>query len=239
MAHQYADYMSYTKLPSIQHIAKTIRPTATETERELHRIDRGRPPFSYELSWRLARPLYSGEISKNAALSACNRIKIPLGARCNAEVVQIIWEDSQGADYFCRPLGGRLFPIRKDLAIPVKPRFYFVKDGTVYVYWLQPWKAFDLTTEQLGLLASVIKMTFMVDEFENADLYLLNTSSDDDSGERRPKVLGLNDLPLLSMPQLTDALTRFASAYDSYLLSRKSRSTSSSHRPDDDQFDLF
>ena len=165
--------MSYTRLPRLQHVAKVLQPTVDETERELHRFDEGQPPFSYDLSWRLAHALYGGDVSLAAALSACNRIKNTLGARCNADVVQIIWNDAQGAEYFCHPLKGKLFAIRKDLAIPVKPRFYFVKNGIVYIFWLQPWKSFDLSTEQLGVLASVLKMTFVVDDFADAELYLL------------------------------------------------------------------
>jgi hypothetical protein len=142
--------MSYIRLPSIQHIAKVIRSTATETERELHKIDGRIPPVSYRSTWSIAYPLYSGSISLKAALDACGRLTPSLNAQCNAEVVKIIWDDSQGAEYFCRPLKDRLFPIRKDLAIPVRPKFYLVKNGVAHIYWLQPWKTFDLTVEQLS-----------------------------------------------------------------------------------------
>lgn len=231
--------MVYTRLPSVQHIAKVIRPTVEETEQELHRIDRGRPPFSYGLSWRIAPALYRGELSLSAALAACKRMKIPIGARCNAEITEIIWRDAQGAQYFCRPLKDRFFQIRKDLVIPVKPKFYFVKDGKVYIYWLQPWKCFDLSTEQLGLLASVIKSTFVRDDFDDADLYLLDTSADGDDGVRTPKVLHFADLPLLSEEGLTAALSRFAVAYDRFVENRKPRPDQMPDRPDVQQRDLF
>ena len=132
--------MSATRLPSLPHIAKSIRPSVEATVRQLHRLDAGTPPFSYDLAWRIAFQLYSGNISLVAALEACRRIKVPLGAKCNAEVVNILWRDAQRASYLCHPLKDRLFLIRRDLAIPVRPRFYFVKDGAVHVFWLQPWK---------------------------------------------------------------------------------------------------
>lgn len=233
--------MVYTRLPSIQHVAKAIRPTVEETERELHRLDGGMPPFSYNLSWRVAPALYSGELSLAAALAAAKRLQVPVGVRSNAEVIEIIWRDAQGAQDLCRPLSDRDFQIRKDLAIPVKPKFFFVRDGKVYIYWLQPWKRFELTQEQLGLLASVIKMTFIRDDFSEADLHLLDTSADSEYGMREPKVLHLNDLPLLSEEKLTAALGRFASAYDRFVANRKpqrDQTRGSRDLPQPDLFDL-
>lgn len=213
--------MSYSRLPSLPHVAKSIRPTVEGTVKQLHRLDAGTPPFSYDLSWRLAFPLYSGAVSLEAALEACRRIRVPLGARCNAEVVEILWRDAQRASYFCHPLKDRLFPIRRDLVIPVRPRFYFVKDGAVHLFWLQPWKTFDLTEEQLGLLASVIRQAFAVDDFEGARLYLLDTSADEEDGQRSPQVFGFDELPMLGDDALKAAFDRFAAAYDAFSAERK------------------
>ena len=68
-----------------------------DTVRQLHKLDRGTLPFSYDLSWRMALPLYSGAVSLEVALEGCRRIKVPLGAKCNAEVVSILWQDAQRA----------------------------------------------------------------------------------------------------------------------------------------------
>lgn len=213
--------MSYSRLPSLPHVAKAIRHSVEDTVKQLHRLDAGNPPFSYDLSWRLAFRLYSGVVSLDSALEACRRIKAPLGARCNAEVVRMLWQDAQRTSYFCHPLKDRLFPIRRDLLIPVRPRFYFVKDGAVHLFWLQPWKTFDLTEEQLGLLASVIKQTFAIDDFEGARLYLLDTSADEESGQRSAQVFGFDELPMLGDEALKLAFDRFAAAYDIFSAERK------------------
>lgn len=224
--------MSYQKLPSLPHVAKSICPTLEDTVKRLHRLDAGTPPFSYGPSWRMAFPLYSGALNLEAAQEACRRIKPSLGAKCNVEVVEILWQDSQRSSYFCHPLKDRLFPIRRDLAIPVRPRFYFVKDGIVHLFWLQPWKAFDLTEEQLGVLASVIRQTFAVDDFEGAQLYLLDTSADEEHGQRSPQVFGFEDLPMLEDDALKAVFDRFAAAYDTFMAERKPKSERK--RPEDD-----
>lgn len=141
------------RLPHLPHIAKAICSTVPETVKALHRLDAGTPPFSYNPAVGMAHPLYSGQISLEAAVKSCQRIKHPQGAKSNEEVVRLIWQDAQGqkASFLCHPLKDRLFRIRHDLVIPVKPRFFFVKDGIVNIFWLQPWKTFELTEEQLGI----------------------------------------------------------------------------------------
>lgn len=225
--------MSYHRLPSLPHVARSIRPTIEGTVKQLRRLDSGTPPFSYDLSWRLAFPLYSGALSLEAALEACRRIKVPLGARCNAEVVDILWQDSRRASYFCHPLKDRFYSIRRDLIIPVRPRFYFVKNHTVHLFWLQPWKVFDLTEQQLGILASVIKNTFAVDDFIGAHLYLLDTSADDERGKRYPQVFGFDQLPVLEEEELKVIFDRFAAAYDIFKAERKPKPERK--RPDGDE----
>lgn len=214
---------------------KVLRPTVAAIEAELHRLDADLPPFSYDPASRIAFPLYSGQITLKAALDACQRIKSPLGARCNAEVVEIMWRDAQQASFFCHRLKARLFPIRRDLVIPVWPRFYFVRSDLVRLFWLQPWKVFDLTEEQLGVLASVIKLAFVVDDFEDAQLYLLDTSAAYATAVRRPRVFDFADLPLLSQKTLTAAFDRFALAYDAFVRNRKPRP----QRPDRDAGDVL
>jgi hypothetical protein len=187
----------------------------------------------------MAFPLYSGTVSLEAALKSCRRMRVPLGARCNGEVVKILWQDAQRNSYFCHPLKDRLFPIRRDLSIPVRPRFYFVKDGVVHIFWLQPWKDFNLTEEQLGVLASVIKQTFVVDDFDNAELYLLDTSADEENGQRSPRVFGFDDLPILTDDALKAAFDRFAAAYDAFVAERRPKPEQSRRKHDPGQPRLF
>jgi len=91
----------------------------------------------------------------------------------------------------------------------------------VNLFWLQPWKDFDLTEEQLGILASVIKQTYVVDDFADAKLYLLDTSTEEKGGQRTAQVYGFDDLPILGDQALKTAFDRFATAYDIFTKERK------------------
>lgn len=233
--------MSHITRFGLPHIAKALRPTVAETERALHRLDAGVPQVNYDLCWRLAHPLYSGVIPFSAALAAAGRITNPVNRRSNEEVIQVLWSDSQRISYHCHPLRPRPFGIRFDLDIIVKPRMYIVENGQAKIFWLQPWKFFELSEEQMGVLATVIRHAFAIDEFEHADLYLLDTSADKYSRARRPRVFGFADLPLLTDAQLKSAFDRFALAYDAYQQNRRPppKPPKHPHNDDPDQGTLF
>lgn len=231
--------MLFNRTPSLPHVAKAVRPTVDETLAEIRRIDTGKPPpFNYGAAWRLAYAIYSRAISKTAALKACESCG-EVGSVYNAEVVEALLENAPSKEHFCHPLKPRLFPIRQDLAIPVNPKFYFVENDEVFIFWLQPWRTFEFSTESLGVLASVIRLTYAVDDFENAKLHLVDTSAPGPKKPRETKVFGFDDLPLLTHAELTSALGRFAGAYDIHLTTRAPRAERPRKRPDDPQIKLL
>lgn len=107
----------------------------------------------------------------------------------------------------------------------------------VHVFWLQPWKVFDLTEEQLGILASVIRQAFVVDDFEGAQFHLLDTSADGEDGQRTPQVFGFDDLPILAEDALKAAFDRFAVTYHAFMAESKPKPWRP--RPDQPQQGLF
>lgn len=230
--------MSTFKLPSIQHVARAIRPSIAEIKRELHGIDRADPFMSYVLSRKLAHGLYSGDLSLSAALNACGRQKSRQGKISNAEVAKALWADAQHREVYCHPLRSRKYAIRHDLMITVNPGFYFVEDGLVKIFWLQPWKTFELNEEQLGVLATVIRDTFAVDDFEGAHLHMLDVSAQG-AGARSVKIYDFPDLPTLSSMQMKRTFDRFASAYDEFIGERVPKARRPRPSAETEQLDIF
>lgn len=207
--------MMILPVPSIQDVARLVCPTVPETVEKLKGYYAASGPFSYDHAKRVAKLLYSGEISLDAAMFGCLTTGNPLGRQSNAEVVKHIWRAAQGRELLCYALSRRQFKIHRDLSIGVHPPFYFVENLRPKLYWLQPRRRYALTAEQLGILASVIKMAFVVDDFEEAgaELELFDVSIPQGGSERAPRILNFSDLPLLSESGLQDALERFAEAY--------------------------
>jgi hypothetical protein len=180
----------------------------------------------------MARPVYSGELSLQAATERCRTGGNPLGRRSNAEVAEHIWAAAQGRSFQCHPLTPRPFGIRSDLSILIDPLFFFVEAGLVKVFWLQPRRQFSPTLEGLGTLGAMIRMTF-ADEFEAFDLELLDLSVPDGEEQRVRRVYRFAALPLLADAAVTAALQRFADAYDKVREMGVTRPASRRRRPDD------
>lgn len=200
--------------PSALDVVRLIRPTLEETTDSLKRYYEKPPQWGYGPARAMAKPVFSGEISIEAAVQGCRNRGNPLGRESNAEVARFVWSAAQGRSFQCFNLSKRPFAIRQDLRFWVDPLFFFVEDRRVKIFWLQPRRGFYPTLEGFGTLAVIIRMTF-ADEFDAFDLELLDLSVPSGSKERIPRTLGFSTLPQLSDDVVRDALARFAQAYDS------------------------
>jgi hypothetical protein len=180
----------------------------------------------------MAKPVFSGDISREAALEGCRRRGNPLGRNSNVEVADHIWQAAQGRSFQCYALSKRPFPIRRDLSFWVDPLFFFVETGRVKIFWLQPRRRYAPTVTGMGALAVITRMTYS-DEFDDFDLEFLDLSVPDGMKERVRRSFGFADLPKLPEEEVRDALERFAQAYDVVCKSGVQRPERRDRRRDD------
>ena len=204
------------KLPSLelQDIVRVIRPSVSETEQALRDHWSSVAPFNYELVRRLSIALSKGDVPLSQVEAACARLRNKAARKPNADVARLLWRHLYGRSLFVHHLDKRLFPLRRDLGIWVKPIFYYVENGRVVIFWLQPRKTYALTDEQLGVLSSVIRRTFIVDDFEAADIEILDLSAPAGANDRATRVFSLESFKSISDEDLLSAFSRFAAAYD-------------------------
>lgn len=201
--------------------------------------ERPSPVWGYRPAKSAAKPVYSGEISLQAALEGVRKRGNPLGRTANTEVVELIWKTAQGRHFHCHDLKPRPFFIRKDLSILVDPLFFFVERGRVKIFWLQPRRGYAPSLEGMAALAIMVRMTF-ADEFDDADLELLDLRVPEDEEKRVARILNFADLPVCSEEVLRNALERFARAYDRICeagVTRPARKPRPDDRPSGDLFD--
>lgn len=200
--------------PAAQDVVRFLRTTIEETVAVLkYHYERTPPVWGYGPSRRSAKPLYSGDLTLEAALRGVREQGNPIGRKANAEVIQLIWEQARGRRFICHDLHPKPFPLRKDLSIIVDPLFYFVEDTKVKIFWLQPRRRFAPSIEGMGALAAMVKMKF-ADEFDDPELELFDVRVQDGDDNRTAQVWNFADLPVLSNSALDEALERFARAFD-------------------------
>lgn len=203
------------QLPPLHDLVRLIRGDVFETFVALKdHCERERPAFTYKTSKALSPFLLSRTIDLNMALKACERDWSKVGKKQNAEVVPHIWTAGAGRDLVAYPAQLKIFPIRSDILIRVAPTFYFVENGAVSLFFLQPRKEFALSEWQLRLMASIFKLSYMVDDFQDVGLEILDLSVSSKGGPRSPTRYTLESFPLLSREEIEVLLQRFADAYD-------------------------
>lgn len=207
------------RVPSAQDSARLIKPTYAETLLALEEHYR-RPliGWSYNKVRSASRPIFSGEISV-AAIEAMfvappheeARSPKAIGRKANKEVALLLHEHAKGRTFQCHDLKPRKVFLSPEHALTVSPGFYFVENKRVRVFWLQPRRTYALTLQQMGVLNGLLRLSHFRDDFEDAELELLDLSAVD--GVRRPQVFERADLPVLTDDQLKVGLEHLLRAY--------------------------
>ena len=207
--------MKHLQIPPAQDIARIVCPTLPETERRLTEYYMASTGvFNYSLAQNLSPIVFAHSVPLDQALKACEQQRTDIGAKQNAEVLRLIWDAGESRTVRAYDLRPKVFRIRKDIEIKVAPPFYFVEHDQAHVFWLQPRKTHALSDLQLGLLASIIRHTFLVDDFENVGFEVLDLSVFPGTKYRAARTFRLDSLVLVSDSEVHTLLQQFATAFD-------------------------
>lgn len=207
--------MSKLRPPAFHDIARMIGRDADETEANLYSYYTN--PFgaffNYRRSQVLSRFAFGRMLPLEQILQGCQAERTEQGKNCNTEVLRLLWERSANRSVKVFTLAPKYLNIRKDLNIRVSPPFYFVEGEKAYVFWLQPRKGFAYNVGQLGLLASMVKATFLRDDFREVGFELCDMSGPEGK-DREPHTYHLESLNIISEDETREKLQLFAIAYD-------------------------
>lgn len=203
-------------IPPLQDVVRLTGYDVASTVINLRRYYASTTPiWGYDPSKRLARAVFSAEMSRQAAIAACGQRGNAAGRPHNEEVGGLIWDAAQGRKKFvCYDLPSRQLNLRHDFSIKVDPLFYFIENGRPIIFYLQPRRTHVPGVHGLSLIASVIKTLFGVDDLANADLLLLDLSVPEGGTERIFSTYSFSDIALLEEQQIEAQFQRFVDAYD-------------------------
>lgn len=205
--------MNRPLLPPLHDLLRAYDTTIDGTVRRLLDYYERRPgSFTYNPARRNAAPAFAHGVVQPQVRAAVTSYGSPAGRKQNLEVVDHIWDAGEGRTMSCYPIRHGLFPIRHDLAIRVPADFLFVEDRTPNIFWVQPRRGFALTELGLGALASIFRMTFLVDDLAGAGIELLDVSAP--QGVRLHVRHTLATLPSLSDADVTAVVQQLVQAYD-------------------------
>jgi hypothetical protein len=178
--------------------------------------DRDPAPFNYVRGTKIIRASYGGLHNLPLLLAGCAAEKIEQSRKSNSEIVALAAPLAFDRQTQVFDLPRRRFPFGRNLQAAYRIPFFFVENGAVKLYHLQPRKSASVSFEQMSMVATIYKRFILDTEFygQSVDVEIVDLAGDPDTKARAVHRYALNDLELWSEQQLQDRLTLIAESLD-------------------------
>ncbi len=203
--------------PPVPDLARAEGHTRDEMVRSLLSYYKGGGAiFNYISGTLSVKRGYQGLHNISQLVAGTDKEKIKQGRDANAEIVRLAAPVAFGRRTQVFDLAKRRFAFGRDLHAGYRIPFFFVENGIVKLYFLQPRKSFNLTLSQMSMVATIHKRFLLDTEFygQPADVEYVDVSADAETGVRKLNVMSLSDLELWSDTRLSDRLTLISEAIE-------------------------
>jgi hypothetical protein len=172
-------------------------------------------PFNYRRSTRAVAAAYKGLHRLQPLVMACRAERTHVGRVSNTAVVSLAAPLAFGRTTQVFNLPARRFPFGRDRKAAYRIPFFFVEDGVIKLYFLQPRKGAALEFEDFCMVASIVRVYLLEAEFfgQRYDVEFVDTAALE-NGMREIRKYSLQELPSWSEKKLSDRLTLISESLD-------------------------
>lgn len=210
----------FTKLdrpPAAENWVRMNHPDVERTTKKLFGFAKSGPPiWNYVAGRKAAKYRVEDRINRNDAIRIATSSGNKLGRPFNAELIKSFLDYEQE-----NPLDGvkafddqvEFFPLRRNLAIPIKPLTVIRKDGRFTPIFLCPWSVVSIDDYQARLLMTILERSiYTYSEFEDSVGQILFFPKRDFGlglKLREPMIWTRGQFELLSDTELADQIKIF------------------------------
>ena len=208
--------MPQLRVPSLQHLARNILPTAEQIEKKLIAVALNPPYFNYNILYGLAydalaygQPLDEIErgIRRRVANEEVRNIYLSISPLLHGHL-SVIKPD------FVNAVSRRHFNAGRDLLIPFDPPMIYGVGGQLHLPWFSFWRNDPLRDQKLSLFVTLMDEVLQEDpDLEFAKISILDFSAPIKGGDRVLNVIDANTVPRLLDGEKRELLERFAEAF--------------------------
>jgi hypothetical protein len=173
-------------------------------------------PWNYRIGTRAIRTAYKGLHRLDLLLASCQQIKNKQGRISNGEIIQLAAPKAFGRTTQVFDLPPSKFSFGRTRRAAYRIPFFFVEDGVVKLYYIQPRKEHGPSFDQLGMVAKIHKKYLLETEFfgQASNVEYLNLGALEKKGPRVVRTHSLDTLNIWSDERLADRLTLISEALD-------------------------
>jgi hypothetical protein len=181
-----------------------------------HYYEAGGCPWNYRTGTKSIKAGYKGLHRLDLLLASCARESTKQGRISNSEIIRLAAPMAFGRSTQVFDLPPRQFSFGRRRRAAYRIPFFFVEDGVVKLYYIQPRKEHGPTFDQLGMVGKIHKKYLLDTEFfgQVSDLEYLNLGAEEKKGQRVVRSYSLGSLNIWSDEQLADRLTLISEALD-------------------------
>lgn len=171
-------------------------------------------PWNYICGRKCIIEAYKGLHALPLLVAGCAREKNNVGRDSNEQIVTLAAPLAFGRKTQVHQLPRKQFAFGQDLRAGYNVPFFFVEDGVVRLYYVQPRKTAGPSVDQLSMVATIHKRYLLDREFFGlpTDVEYVNLSEGPITHRRDVRVYSLSSLTLWSDQRLKERLTLITAA---------------------------
>ncbi len=202
--------------PSAENWSRMQHPDVTKTARSIFTFVKGGPVWNYLPSRKATKFHIEDGIDRAMAVKIASRHGSALGRSFNVELVHAFFDFVEQ-----NPIPGvrafdelvEWFPLRRGVAIPIKPLAVVRQDGQFTPIMLCPWSNIAFNEYQASLFMTVLeKALFTLTDFQDSQglvLFFPTCEVSPRVWQRKPTIWRRGDVPLLNDADLNDQIRIF------------------------------